>query len=94
MTKTDDALQERLLEALERAETEHPDGDIVIFTEAQAQALIEVAKWWIALRGVSMVGGVLGSAVKWFALIIGAWIAFRSGFTDWIAANIGGGSGQ
>ena len=94
MTKTDDALQERLLEALERAETEHPDGDIVIFTEAQAQALIEVAKWWIALRGVRMVGGAIGSGIRWFAFIIGAWIAFRSGLLDWIAANIGGGSGQ
>lgn len=91
MTKANgDALEKRLIEALERAESEHTDGDIVIFTEAQAQALIEVAKWWIALRGVSMIGGALGSSVKWFALIIGAWIAFRAGFLDWIISNIGG----
>lgn len=94
MTKSDDALEKRLLEALDRAENEPADGNIVVFTEAQAQALVEVAKWWIALRGVSMIGGALGSAVKWFAFIIGAWIAFRSGFIDWIAANIGGGFGQ
>lgn len=86
----DDDLQQRLLEAFEKAEQANPDGDLVVFTKPQAQALIEVAKWWVALRGANMIGGALGSAVKWFALILGSWIALKAGLLDWIAGNIGG----
>lgn len=82
--------EKRILEALEKFEQDEHGGEVVIFTEAQAQALIEVAKWWMALRGVSMVGGAIGSTIKWFAIIIGAWIAIKAGFLDWIANNIGG----
>ena len=62
----------------------------MIFTEAQAKALIEVAKWWIALRGVGMIGGAIGSTFKWFLVITAAWIAIKAGFLDWIANNNGG----
>lgn len=86
----DGEIQDRLLEAFKKAEEDNPDGNLVTFTKPQAQALLEVAKWWIALRGVSLIGGALGSAVKWFVLIIGAWIALKAGVIGWIADNIGG----
>ena len=55
MTNTTE-LEKRLLAALKKAEENEPDGEIVIFTKPQAEALVEVAKWWIALKGAHKVG--------------------------------------
>ena len=68
-----------------------PESQLVIFTEPQAQALTEVATWWIALRGAGKIGAAMGSALRWLALFIGAWIAFKAGLLEWITSNLGAG---
>lgn len=87
----DDDLEKRLLEALQKVEDHEAGGQIIIFSESQAEALIEVAKWWIALRGAGKIGAAMGSAVKWLAVMIAAWVAFKAGLLEWISAGIGGG---
>lgn len=84
------ALEARILEALKRVEEQDPNGAVVIFPEAEANALLEVARWWIALRGAGKIGTALASAVKWLALMVGAWLAVKAGILEWILHNIGG----
>lgn len=87
---TNQDLERRLLDALAKLE-EYDEGASVSFTDAQAEALIEVAKWWVALQGISMFGGALGSGVKWLAFMVGIWIAFKAGFLEWLSQNMGAG---
>ena len=91
MTNTTE-LEKRLLAALKKAEENEPDGEIVIFTKPQAEALVEVAKWWIALKGAHKVGGLLGSAILWFGGVLVAWVAIKGGLLEWLSNNLGGGS--
>lgn len=84
-------IEQRLKEALDRMESHEPGGDIIIFTASQAEALVEVAKWWIALRGAGKIGAAMGSALKWLALFVGTWVALKAGVLDWITSNLGGG---
>jgi hypothetical protein len=84
-------IEKTLREALERMQERAPESQLVIFTEPQAQALTEVATWWIALRGAGKIGAAMGSALRWLALFIGAWIAFKAGLLEWITSNLGAG---
>lgn len=86
----EDDIEDRLREILANFEGHEPGNKVVIFSETQAEALAEVAKWWIALRGAGKVGAAMGSAVKWLALMIAAWVAFKAGLLEWVSAGIGG----
>lgn len=86
----DSDLEARLLEALERMDKQEPNGEIIIFTAEQAEALTQVASWWVALRGAGKISAAFGSGLKWLALFMGAWIAVKAGVLDWVISNTGG----
>lgn len=87
----EDELTIRINEAIRKMESQEPNSEVIIFTQTQAAALIQVAEAWIALRGVWVVGGLLGSTLKWAATVVGIWLAFKAGLLQWIAHNLGGG---
>lgn len=87
MNSTD--LERQLVEVLEKMKDGDAQSDIVIFDKNQAEALKQVAEWWIAMRGLVKLGGVLGSSVKWFLVIIGGWVAIKAGFLDWVSLHLG-----
>lgn len=63
----------------------HADGNSpVIFTPEEAIALREVALWWTRLKGASAVGGVMGTAAKWFVIVLAGVAAAKAGFLEWL----------
>jgi hypothetical protein len=67
-----------------------PPGEIIIFNRSEAEALREVATWWLRFRGAAQIGGVLGSAMKW-AILFGVFLAaLKSGLLDFVGLPGGG----
>lgn len=64
-------------------------GEMVIFSRQEAEDLQEMALWWRRFKGAFAIGGVVGSAFKWF-LLFGAFIAAaRAGMLDWLGIGVG-----
>lgn len=80
----DDA-EDAILEKLSHIAPDVP----VMFTQAETDALKEVALWWTRLKGASAIGGALGSVAKWFLLFIAFFAAMKAGLLDWLQAGAG-----
>ena len=53
-------------------------------TKQELDNLREVAKYWTAVKGVYLIFGGLGNALKWAALIVGTYVAIKAGLISWI----------
>lgn len=71
------------IEKLERLQA----GESVSFTEAEVEALREVALWWVRFKGAFAIGGILGSAFKWFLLFAAAIAATKAGLIEWLSGG-------
>lgn len=66
------------------------DGDIVIFTVEEANAIREVAKTWVQLKAVVALGGTLGGFMKWAVLFAASYFAIKAGLIDWLRDGLKG----
>lgn len=63
-------------------------GEFVIFTASEAEALREVATWWLRAKGAFAIGGLIGSFAKWFLVCVAFFAAARAGLLDWIGIGV------
>lgn len=80
-----DDLEDAALEKLSHISPDVP----IMFTQAEADALREVALWWTRFKGASAIGGALGHVAKWFLLFIAFFAAMKAGLLDWLQAGGG-----
>lgn len=64
------------------------DGDIVIFTPSEAEAMRELAKFWNQIKSVVELGGTIGGFMKWVVVLAGSYMAIKAGFFDWVREGI------
>jgi len=64
------------------------DDELVVFTPAQAKALIELASLWSQIKAVVSLGSAIGGGLKWLIVFAATWAAFKAGFLDWLKAGM------
>lgn len=84
----DEELEASTRAAIAKIEEAVSQGEMVIFKPSEAEALREVASWWLALKSTGKVGAVIYSALKWMVGFIVLLAAIRSGFFEWIATGL------
>lgn len=67
---------------------DYQGGNLSHFSEREVIALLQVAKWYDAFRGASLVGSVFVRAIKWSLMFVGLLIAVKAGFIEWIAQEL------
>lgn len=75
-------------EALNHVNDLIANGELVIFSAAEANALREMALVWGQLKAVVSLGGTLGKGLKWFIVFAGMWVALKGGLLEWIRSNL------
>jgi len=62
-------------------------GDTITITvesEREAEAIRQMARWWVRLEGAKAVGAVVAVFIKWVAIFTAALSAIRLGLVEWI----------
>lgn len=86
----DDEMELQLRRAVDKLNERLKDDDVIIFDSHEAQALREVAGWWIALRGGSRVLAAISSVLKWALVFAAGVVAVRTDLVHWIQSVVGG----
>lgn len=64
------------------------DDELVVFTPAQAKALIELAGLWSQIKAVVSLGSAIGGGLKWLIVFAATWAAFKSGVLEWLSMEM------
>lgn len=83
---------EKTLEALERMLAERNPAPVQ-FTDEQADALVKIAKLWLAWETMGAAGAVIRRLLLWLAFMIAAAVAIRNGAIEFIQSAISSGKG-
>ena len=80
---------EELSETLKDLKDMIQKKEMIVFTPEQAGHLVELADFWVSIKGAITVANAIGGGLKWCLMFIALWVALQKGLFEWVKAGLG-----
>lgn len=75
-------------ETISRILSKIGDDDVVIFNKEEADALREVAEFWLGWKAVGRFMGGVKKVLTFIGWAIAFWLALKAGAADWVRSVV------